>query len=466
MRLRQLLGLALLVRLPSIFFARGFEFSDQQFQYVDPAWGLATGNDWWHTWEWQVGIRSWVYPGLLAGLFRVLYALGLSDPSVVMTAVRGAHALVSLLPVVALWLYACRWRRFENAGRFVTLAMTGFVLVYSGVQPSGLTFAVGFAVAAVLLFDGPGLWPLASGLCLGLAFCCRFQDALFGPVLFAAGLVQRRWRASLLLCLGCTPLVVAQGLVDVATWGRFLHSALEYVKFNFVEDGASSFGRDAWWTYPLILLMFFGPHLPEVWRIFRAGAKAMPVPLVAGGAYIALHMFVERRHFRFVLPALVLLQAVFMAGLVTTSPRDRLAACYRRLWLAANAFVLVLASFWYFQRGAIEAALTLRADPTYEGRLVTVGMGGEGIGGALWLGRRRLELTELHVPVDRRGELEPLLEGLLCRGPVHVMACGRPLEKTSLAGGRIVLTELVRTTDWPDLAKSGRRFVYRATLGQ
>ena len=49
------LGLALLVRLPAVLWADGYEFVDQQYQYVDPAWHLATGDDWLRTWEWRAG---------------------------------------------------------------------------------------------------------------------------------------------------------------------------------------------------------------------------------------------------------------------------------------------------------------------------------------------------------------------------------------------------------------------------
>ena len=99
---------ALVLRLPAVLCADGYEFLDQQFQYVDPAWHLATGQAWLPTWEWQDGIRSWVYPGFLAGLFRVLLACGLDDPLWLMRGVRGVHAVLSLLPLAMFWLCLVR----------------------------------------------------------------------------------------------------------------------------------------------------------------------------------------------------------------------------------------------------------------------------------------------------------------------------------------------------------------------
>ena len=96
--------LGLLLRLPAVLFAHGFEFADQQYQYIDPAWHLASGDDWLVTHEWVNGLRSWVYPGMLAPVFRAF--AWIEDPLARMAVVRGAHAIASLLPLVAFWLLA------------------------------------------------------------------------------------------------------------------------------------------------------------------------------------------------------------------------------------------------------------------------------------------------------------------------------------------------------------------------
>ncbi|MEO6593413.1 MAG: hypothetical protein ABIP94_01520 [Planctomycetota bacterium] len=103
------LGLALLLRVPAVLCADGYDFVDQQFQYVDPAWHLATGQAWHRTWEFVSQIRSWVYLDLLAGIFRFCLAVGFEDPMHLMRAVRGVHAGTSLLPVWLFWLCIVRW---------------------------------------------------------------------------------------------------------------------------------------------------------------------------------------------------------------------------------------------------------------------------------------------------------------------------------------------------------------------
>ena len=451
----KLLGLALALRCFAVCFSRGYEFVDQQFQYVDPAWGLATGCQWWKTWEWIEGIRSWAYPGMLAGVFRAGLGLGIDDPQVLMVFVRGVHALVSLVPIFALWNLVAKWRPQPHPGRVVLLTAASFVLVYSGVQPSGLTFAVGLTVAAVLCFDGPGLWPLWSGVLLGLGFACRFQDALLGPVLFVAGLVQRRSRASILLTAGALFPVLGQGLLDVATWGSFLHSAFAYVRTNVIEGKSAEFGTSSVLEYFVALAVVFVPFVPEAWRVFRAGARALPVATVCAVAYIALHALIARKQARFILPALALLQIVWIVGAMRTVPVGTLAKAYRRTVYSLHVLALVWFSFHYYHRGPIQAALALRADPTYEGRLLLVDTGGEGIGGAYWLGRSRLELERL----GARKDLAKYLAQRNGAWPLHVIL--NPTENGPLrpeeVGSGFTVTEIARTADWPDLRARDRR---------
>ncbi|MFQ5931198.1 MAG: hypothetical protein ACE5MM_02200, partial [Nitrospiraceae bacterium] len=221
--LRNFLLLAFLARLPAIFFSRGYHFIDHQFQYVDPAYHIAFDASWFRPHEYVDGLRSWVYPGILASIFKAITWIGITDPNSMMIATRFVHGVISLLPVAALWMLIVRWKGWNMQRPLLLFIACNALVVYAGVQPTGPTFAVGLSLAAVFLFYGPGpLWPLLSGLLLGLAFSCRFQDALFGPVLLVFGLVEKRWRACVFLSLGVAIMVTMQGLVDVFTWGGFL----------------------------------------------------------------------------------------------------------------------------------------------------------------------------------------------------------------------------------------------------
>lgn len=452
MRLATFLLLGLALRLPAVVFARGYEFVDQQFQYVDPAYGLATGADWIRTWEWQAGLRSWAYPGLLSYILR---ALPIADPDLQMLAVRGVHALLSLLPLAGLWLVVMRWRPLANPQPVLWLAAASWVSVYAGVQPSGPTFALGFAVAAILFAHGPAAWPLLGGCCLGIAFCARVQDAFFGPVVVAGLCAQRNVRGALWFVAGCAPPVLFQCLLDLWTWGSFLHSPLAYVRVNFFENASASFGTTPIWRYAAILGVFLLPVAPEAWRCLRRGAALLPLPFWCAVAYLLLHAIPQRRQFRFIMPALALLFLVLAAGLAHDPGGDRWSRWWRRLLVGAHLVMLVLASCWYFHRGPIEAAKVLRSQPAYTGELCTVETDFDGIGGAYWLGRQRLALEV----VGNRAALAEHLRTRAGGWPLFVMVKDTPLLPAH-AGAAFTLHELAHTDDW--LARESReRWVYR-----
>jgi hypothetical protein len=124
------LAIALLFRLPAVCFARGYEFLDQQFQYVDPAWHLATGADWYRPWEWHEGIRSILYPAALAGAFRAGRALGVPAPEALLAFARLAHALLALVPMAAVWLAITRWRSVPGQRQVLLWVASSFLVVY------------------------------------------------------------------------------------------------------------------------------------------------------------------------------------------------------------------------------------------------------------------------------------------------------------------------------------------------
>ena len=448
---------ALVLRLPAVLCADGYEFLDQQFQYVDPAWHLATGQAWLPTWEWQDGIRSWVYPGFLAGLFRVLLACGLDDPLWLMRGVRGVHAVLSLLPLAMFWLCLVRWRLVE-APRLPLLLFAGSgLLVALGVQPSGLAWGGTLAIAAVLAFHGPGRWPLLAGLLLGFGFCGRFQDALYGPALVAVAVFQRRWRAIGWLGLGCLPGLVLQGYSDLVAWGRFFHSPLAYLAANG-DGGAAKWGREPWWFYaacvaPIVLLV--PPFLGEAWRRLRLGAGLLPGAAVAAGLHLFAHSLIERKALRFEYASLALLVAVVAAGLGVAPATGRWANAYRRGLVAVQGLLWVWASCLFGHSGAISAALALRNDPHFRGDLVVVDGSSTAVGGAYYLRQERLRVHEVE-----RARLPALLAQVSEGQPLYLLVVRRELQANEL-GGHGPLLQLGNFCGWLDLRTSDRRFLYR-----
>jgi phosphatidylinositol glycan class B len=458
--LGQYLCLALLVRIPAVFFSRGYDFLDHQYQYIDPAYHVGLGGSWFLYHDYVQGLRSWVYPLILAGVFKLIAWAGITEPQVMMTVTRLIHGLISLIPVAAFWTLVVRWMGWQGQRPLLLFFAANWILVYSGVQPTGPTFAVGIALTAVFLFHGPGrLWPFVSGLLLGLAFSCRFQDAFFGPVLLGAGLLQRRWRESVFFCLGCTITITMQGLVDLFTWGSFLHSPFRYVAWNVFEGKMQTYGVQPWWLYGVYVcavLVLVPPFLRSGIRALVEGAQRLPVLFAASAFYISMLNLVVRKDFRFVFHALILLLIVYASSLLRREKSAaKLGVLHRRVFITAHLVVLVLVSFWYPMRGPIEAAVFLSKQPDFMTRLVVVDGANEDAGGHFYLQRKKLDILGVE-----QEDLEEWLQQELSDSPLYILTIRHPLKPIVLPEG-YVIEERGAFSNWPDLQGHARRFLYR-----
>jgi hypothetical protein len=460
-RLSAYLAFALLLRLPAVLWCHGYEFQDAQYQYVDPAYHLAYDAAWNRTWEWQDGVRSWFYPALLAGVFRLVDSGGALAPLELMTFVRGLHAVVSLLPLAALWLCITRWRPVPRPRPVLLLAAVAGPMVYVGVQPNGPAFAGMLSLAAGLLaMSRHRTHCLCAGLLVGVAFACRFQDALFGFGIAVVQIALRQWRALAWFLIGAGAMVAVQGFVDLVTWGGFLHSPLAYLEFNVMSGASARFGVEPPWFYlPFVVggLLLWPPFLRRSIAALADGARGLPHLFVAAAIYLVIHSLIGRKAARFVVPAFLMLGLVYATGLLGSPARDWIDRLQRRLFLALNLCAWLFLSTHWFNRGPIEAALALRAEPTFQRQLLVVDGQVDSIGGYLYLDRQQLQV----VPV-RRGDLDDWLDDRPAEAPFFAMALREPLERTDLPPGWS-LEELGEFTDWPELRLRSRRYVYRIT---
>jgi len=457
--LRTWLALGLALRVPAALFADGFDFPDQQFQYVDPAWHLATGAAWHRPWEWIDGVRSHVYPHLLAAILRLPVWLGVDDPRWAMRIVRVVHSLTALLPLWLFWKVVVEWLALPKPRIALTLLAVSGLAVGAHVQPAGPAFAATLATAAAFAVHGPRWYPALGGLCLGLAFCARYQEAVFGPALLAVLLWQRRGRAAALFALGCLPGIVLQGLADLATCGRFLGSAFDYVQTN-VGGSAAKWRAQPWWFYlaagvvPVVVLV--PPFLRITVARLRDGARRLPGAFAAAVLHIAVHSFVARKALRFETGALTMLLAVLAVGLATTTvPVRGAGAWHRRVLLLVHGVLFCHASFWFGNAGAVRMACWLREQGANEAAIVVVDGDATTIGGFFYLRPSADRVTT----VERAHLAEHLGHGAIAKGTV-VVSAREPLDLRSLPTN-VTLEALARFDGMLDLRAGERRFVYR-----
>ena len=96
---------------------------DEIMQYLEPAHRLVFGNGVTY-WEYFYGARSWLVPGLVAGVLKLFDIVGLGQPAWYVGGVKLVFCAISLLIPAGMYFFA-RWHFGEPAAR-VALLMGAF----------------------------------------------------------------------------------------------------------------------------------------------------------------------------------------------------------------------------------------------------------------------------------------------------------------------------------------------------
>lgn len=384
--MRLALPLSILAAGLSALVLPGLVHPDEVFQALEPANRLAFGYGV-KSWEWEVGLRNWAIPGLLAGILKLVASVGVDDPFW-----RRAALLV---PSLALHGAALRAVRRFAARRVGELHADAAVLLV-GLSPLTLLFAgrtlSESSSAALLLLaferldvtdDNPKRAGVLAGVLLGLAQVARYGTAPF-IVVVLSWLAWKRSRALPFVVAGGGLVALALGLLDALTWGAPWHSLIEYTNFNLIQGKAAGFGRSPWWAYlPQAGVLVCLVALVK-WR--AAPSLRAPLPTIAALVYIVTISAVPHKEERFFYPAAVLL-------VMAAAPA--FAAITQRTWLTAAAVLLVsfIAALFVPEgakpKGSDLIALTMRARREGTGLLI-VHSGLWGSGGSFAAGGSNL----------------------------------------------------------------------------
>jgi hypothetical protein len=285
----------------------GIYWPDEIYQSLEPAHRLVWGRGL-QAWEFIAGARPWTLPGLVAMLFALLRALGVSSPGVYVPAVKLVFAAVG---VATAWA-AARLARALGAGPLpaaaagVLWALAAPAIYFA---PRGLSEPLSaLPVTAGLLLAWPRgttrrrrLW---GAVLLGFAVLLRLQDAVVCVALLLAllGRGDRRAAGEVLGVFAAAALVL--GLLDWATWGRPFQSAVVNLRFNLVEGGGALWGT----ADRLYYLRVLWRSMPAVTAVLCVGAvlaiRRAPGMVLLVAAFVGLHALVPHKELRFILPVL------------------------------------------------------------------------------------------------------------------------------------------------------------------
>src|SRR5205085_12168737 len=191
----------------------------------------------------QLGMRSWILPGTIAGLMELSRLIG-DGPAYYLPLIATALALLASAPVLCCFLWARRWYGPVPALVGGIVAAVAPELIYFGGR--ALVVAAHILIIGCWLLD-PGYARtsrprlFAAGLLFGLVCLLRIQLAPAVAIIMLWPL-WREWRIKLAAVLaGALVAITAGAMLDWATLGYPLASLGRSLPYNLVYGVGSAF---------------------------------------------------------------------------------------------------------------------------------------------------------------------------------------------------------------------------------
>ena len=279
-------------------------FPDETFQYLEPAHRLAFGAGV-ITWEFIDGIRSWLLPGALAVVMR-LVAWFSPEPTAYVGTIRALCALASLsVPFVG---FRMAERRFGLVPAILAGLLAALATETVYFAPVVLTepLATDTALLAIWLGDAAGddrvsrRRLLLAGLLFGLACALRYQ---YAPVLGVAALVQHGRtprRLAVVAAGGLAVVALALGVLDGITWGAPFQSVWLNYRFNVLHGVSGAMGTQGWYFYGAYYLVAWSVLAGPLLACAIYGGTRVPVLGAVVLATLVLHSLTPHKELRFV----------------------------------------------------------------------------------------------------------------------------------------------------------------------
>lgn len=361
---------ALALRLIPTTVLPSIAFPDEIFQTLEQAHRLVFGYGS-VPWEFQYGTRSWLLPGVLAGLMRIGAWVG-NGPVYYLAVIHLALAALAAGACVCAYLWG---RRFYGTWGGVIAAALPVMWpdnVYFGARTLSECVAAPLLVIGIYLTE-PGYrvesrWRLAvAGALLGLAVAIRLQlaPAVGVVMLWTAFGVQRRRLPPIIA--GVTSVLLTAGGLDAVTWGYPFESVWRNFEYNLLYGVSNFFGTEPWYFYFYKAFYYWNAFAIAIPLLALWGARRVPVVILAAAAILLAHSLIAHKEFRFIYPAILLLTIAAGIGIarlvsqIAATWRFNMAACAPGALLSIIIVTALVASappyqaLWLSGRWVIEA---------------------------------------------------------------------------------------------------------------
>lgn len=310
---------------------------DEIMQYLEPAHRLVFGSGIVY-WEYFYGARSWLVPGLVAGVLWLCKIFGFGESLYYIAAVKIMFCAISLLVPWGMYVFGRQHWGEQTARLALLLGVFWYELVGFAHKPMTEFIATSLLLAllALMSFDKRGNWRKAAAVgALGvIIIAIRIQYApLVGVILLAClGLFGNRQRLALIG--GAATVLAAVAALETATWGKPFHSYHMNVMVNLIvgklrTDESSLVYIPVWLLHGsggLIAAALYGACT----NFYRRGFVLVLILLV-----LLPHILQHHREYRFVF-ALIPLWLLLFADVAALSVLPRLPPAVTNLFSRAK----------------------------------------------------------------------------------------------------------------------------------
>ena len=299
---------------------------DEIMQYLEPAHRLVFGNGVTY-WEYFYGARSWLVPGLVAGVLKLFDIVGLGQPFWYIGGVKLAFCAISLLIPAGMYFFA-RSHFGETAAR-VALLMGAFWYELVGFAHKPMTefVATALLMSLLALCVRPASDRLRVVLTVAvlsvLVAAIRVQYAPLA--LIVLGLFFLQTGKKMQLVLAAAAVFVAVGVFDAITWdGSLFHSYVVNIRVNFAL-GDLRVGESPAWQF-LYWLLIANMGLVALCVLALPDLRRYGLLLALIALTLLIHSAQSHKEYRFifvVIPLWLLIAADFAVWFASRASKGR-----------------------------------------------------------------------------------------------------------------------------------------------
>ncbi|XP_037803489.1 GPI mannosyltransferase 3-like [Penaeus monodon] len=365
----------LLVRLSSVFLVQTWFVADEYWQATEVAHNIAFGYGY-LTWEWKEGLRSILYPGVLACLYKVLAVFSLDYPLLLIHLPRVLHACAFAVGDFFTWKLSQKLYNKDAAHWTYVCLMSSWFLEYCA--PRTLTSCLEMVLTSVALWFYP--WKSKRESCnvsylwlVGISCILRPTSAvLFVPLclhhVWASN--SRLWLTVKFSAIIFAVLALSIGL-DSWYYGQLVVVPWRFAHFNIASGLAAHYGTHPWHWYltqglPATLTIHIVPFLLGAVCHSRRHKHLLPLCVWSIFVYSCL----GHKEFRFLLPVLPLCLCIagdyIAVTIASLSKKKDLSSKQWSLIVAASLWIPNILAMIYLglfhQRGPLDTMTVIEQE--------------------------------------------------------------------------------------------------------